>query len=169
MASVFICSKNHKTDSCFQLGMCCKVHLPLFVAADCRAVSEYFLIHWHLKVFPTLFLCSMMGGPLSSPGADQACFGWAWWLVMVMLRQRSCWCQYQWQQWEVVTTPSSGRGQEGQAGGCKMLWFWCLRRAEVVWNGGLTGTIWVWMCPSPSPLKSFSYSSTELLMLRQLE
>lgn len=95
MAAAFICSKKHKADSCFQLGMYCKVHLPPFGCSWLLGrVEVYLFIHWHLKVFLTLLLSSMGGGSLSSPGADQDAFGSAWWLLMVILRQRSCWCLY---------------------------------------------------------------------------
>lgn len=134
MAAIFICSKSHKAGSCLQLGMYCEVHLPpsgcSWLLSSCR-VSLHSLAS---QSIPNLLLPSMVDGPLSSPGADQARFGWAWWLLMAILRQRSCWCQYHWQQWEVVTTTSSEKRQEGQAVGFKFC--------------GL-GTCREWRCKAP--------------------
>lgn len=105
-------SKKHKADSCFQLGMYCKVHLaPFGCSWMLGRAAKYLFIHWHLKVFLILLLPGWWVGLCRSPGADQTLFVPAWWLLMFILRQRSCWYQYQGQQWEVVTTPSSGKGR----------------------------------------------------------
>lgn len=43
---------------------------------------------------------------------------------MAILRQRSQWYQCHWQQWEVVTTPSSEKGSKDELWGVKCLHAW---------------------------------------------